>query len=171
MSPIFSLFWRWYERHLILNITLALALFLLQLAHLYWLAADVIANKLVDQSFFSLTGAWQSVIILVDYTEIPALLSTSLIYIHALTKKYSFKNYLYLALIASQLLHIFWITDEFVIEQFTNVNQSTILPLWLAWMAILIDYLELPVIFDTITKLTVAVRENNIKKAREAFEK
>ncbi len=48
-------------------------------------------------------------------------------------------------LINSQWLHIFWITDEILLEQ-------GILSPFLAWLAILIDYLELPVIFDTMKR-------------------
>ena len=56
----------------------------------------------------------------------------------------------------SQWLHIFWITDEFVVE--SNESQATVLPAWLAYAAILIDYLELPVIADTVRKTVVALR-------------
>ena len=46
-------FWAWYERHYRLNVTVAAVLFALQLVHLYWLAADVIALRLVDESYCS----------------------------------------------------------------------------------------------------------------------
>jgi len=57
-------------------------------------------------------------------------------------------------------LHLFWITDEFVIEQFARMGErATLLPLWLAWLAIAIDYLELPVIYDTIRNFSKSLKE------------
>ena len=64
----------------------------------------------------------------------------------------------------SQWLHIFWITDEFVVNEFTGNAAESSLPAWAAWLAILIDYLELPVIYDTMKKLAVAVRERRIEQ-------
>src|SRR3989344_759149 len=51
----------------------------------------------------------------------------------------------------SQWLHIFWITDEFVIQYLAG-SDIGFLPFWLAWLAIFIDYLELPVMYDTIKR-------------------
>ena len=67
---------------------------------------------------------------------------------------------LYLAFLNSQWLHIFWITDEFVVS--TNEDMATALPAWLAYVAILIDYLELPVIYDTFRKMRAAVQERRL---------
>jgi hypothetical protein len=156
-------FWDWYERHYTLNITLTALLFTLQLVHLYWLSADVVASKLVGQSYFHLTSFWQYLIILVDYTEIPSLLSTTVLYLYQMRKGNVARNVLFLVLVNSQWLHLFWITDEFVINQFQGVNQ-TVLPAWLAWVAICIDYLELPVIADTLVKSFRALREGELKK-------
>src|SRR5919201_1934793 len=64
-------FWRWYERHYLLNVSVASGLFVLQLIHLYWLAASPIAMRLTGESFFNPSGAVQYVIFFVDYTEIP----------------------------------------------------------------------------------------------------
>jgi hypothetical protein len=152
-------FWGWYERNYTLNITLTALLFTLQLVHLYWLSADVVASKLVGQSFFQLTSVWQYLIILVDYTEIPSLLSTTVLYLYQIRKGRVWKNVLFLFLVNSQWLHLFWITDEFVIEHLRAQHTDTGLPLWLAWVAIIIDYLELPVIADTIVKSVQAIRE------------
>lgn len=157
MMSIISKFWKWYERHLVLNTGIAAGLFLLQLVHLYWLTTNVVAFKLLGISFWELTGIWQVLIVLVDYTEIPALISVSLIYINELRKKFNLKSILFLLFLNSQWLHLFWITDEFVVESFAVTGGGTILPIWLAWVAIMIDYLELPVIFDTLKKLSKAV--------------
>lgn len=150
-------FWSWYERHYAVNITLTALLFTLQLVHLYWLTADVVAFRLYGQQFFHLTPLWQTLIILVDYTEIPSLLSTTILYLYQMKKgKNWWRNVLFLVLVNSQWLHLFWITDEFVVNQFNGTN-ATVLPAWLAWVAILIDYLELPVIADTLFKSVVAL--------------
>jgi hypothetical protein len=155
-------FFAWYERHYTLNISIAAGLFLLQLVHLYWLSADVVARRLTGTSFLPLSGALQYLILVVDYTEIPALYSVSLVYINELRKGFGWKPVLYLLFLNSQWLHIFWITDEFVIREFTGVGGSSGLPAWLAWIAILIDYLELPVIADTLRKFAAAVRNRRV---------
>jgi hypothetical protein len=170
MGQIFNSFWRWYNKHLTLNIGIAAFLFLLQLVHLYWLTTDVVFLRLFGASFFNPPPFWETVILLVDYTEIPALITTSLVYINSLQKKGSnFKDILYLIFLNSQFLHIFWITDEFVVEKFTGVGAGTILPFWLAWVAILIDYLELPVIYETFQKFFEALKQKDLKKVKEAF--
>jgi hypothetical protein len=154
-------FFAWYERHYVVNITFTAALFLLQLVHLYWLSADVVASRLVGQSYFELTPLWQFLIILVDYTEIPSLLSTTVLYLYQMRKGNVARNLLFLVFVNSQWLHLFWITDEFVINQFQG-DHYTVLPLWLAWVAIFIDYLELPVIIDTIVKSVRAIRQGRL---------
>ncbi len=157
-------FFAWYERHYTLNISIAAGLFLLQLVHLYWLSADVVAQRLTGTSFFPLSGALQFLVLVVDYTEIPALYSVSLVYINELRKGFGWKPVLYLFFLNSQWLHIFWITDEFVIREFTGAGGSSGLPAWLAWIAILIDYLELPVIVDTLRKFAAAVCDRQVGK-------
>ena len=160
LKKLLSSFFSWYQRNYSLNVGIASFLFVWQLVHLYWLTTDVVFLKLFGVSFFDVKGLWEYVLIIVDYTEIPALISTSLIYIHGLTQKFSWKNIWFLIFINSQWLHLFWITDEFVIEQFTGLG-TKILPgeAWLAWFAIFIDYLELPVIFDTLKKFFVSLRK------------
>lgn len=143
-------FWDWYERHYKINTAIAAVLFGLQLVHLYWLTTEVVAEKLIGQSFFPHTNAIAHfLLIFVDYTEIPAIISTTLLYIHLFRKDKRFKHLLYLFFINIQLVHIFWITDEYVIENFINAEGVSWNPI-VAWIAISIDYLELPVIFETI---------------------
>jgi hypothetical protein len=165
---MFKKFWNWYERNLTLNIAIAAVLFALQLVHLYWLATDVIATKLFGTSFFPVSGFWQWVLVLIDYTEIPAIITTSLVYINEYRKGKKIKSLLYLFFINSQWLHLFWITDEFVIESFRGAEQ-TLLPAWLALIAILIDYLELPVIFDTLKKLINSLKKPDLNEIRKVF--
>ena len=145
-------FWAWYERHYTFNLATASGLFFVQLVHLYWLTTHVVAWRLLDQSFFQPPTLWQTLIVLVDYTEIPALITTSILYIHELRKQFGWKHFGYLFLINSQWLHLFWITDEFILEQFTG-QSLVVFPVWLLWVAITIDYLELPVIYDTAKRL------------------
>lgn len=117
--------------------------FILQLFHLYWLTTDVVIVRLSGQDYFNWTPFWELLITMVDYAEIPALIGGTILYR---------KNLKYLLLINSQWLHIFWITDEFVLDTLLGKQSASLLPIWLAWIAIAIDYLELPVIFDTIRK-------------------
>ena len=74
----------------------------------------------MGESFFSPTGAFHYAILIIDYTEVPALLSVSLIYINELRKGWSWKAFLFLLFLNSQWLHIFWITDEFVTAEFSG---------------------------------------------------
>jgi len=148
---LWNKFWSWYDRHYKLNVAVTAILFSWQLVHLYWLTANVVANRLLGHSYLQTTDVWNTILILVDYTEIPALITTSLLYISELRKQFSWKNIWFLIFLNSQWLHLFWITDEFVVERFSDAAKVT-LPVWLAWVAILIDYLELPVIYDTLKK-------------------
>lgn len=159
MRRALQVFWSWYEKNYRLNVTIASFLFVWQLVHLYWLGAHVILLRLLGTSYLSLSEFWQPLIIFVDYIEIPALISVSLIYIYALRKGFSWKSVWMLIFLNSQWLHLFWITDEFVIGQFSGAGMS-VFPVWLAWIAILIDYLELPVMYDTFKRVFFAMKSN-----------
>jgi hypothetical protein len=155
-------FWGWYERNYTLNVGISAFLFLLQIIHLYWLTTDVVFFRIFERSFFNPSAVAELLILLVDYTEIPALITASFVYIHSLRKGFNWKDTAYLIFLNSQWLHIFWISDEFIIDQFTGRSTGTILPLWLAWAAIFIDYLELPVIYDTIKKFILSQKEKTL---------
>lgn len=169
MASLTQRFWAWYERHYALTLAITTFLFALQVVHLFWLATHVIALRLVGQSFFYTNDVIQTVIILVDYTEIPALVSTTFLYLFELRKKFSWKALLFIVFLNSQWLHLFWITDEFVVDQFAGRRDGTVLPTWLAWVAILIDYLELPVIVDTFIKLGKTLRKGKVKEALQVI--
>jgi hypothetical protein len=96
-------------------------------------------------------------ILLVDYTEIPALMAVSLVYVNELRSGFSWRPLLFLAFLNSQWLHIFWITDQYVSNELAGRAAVSSLPGWLAWVAILIDYLELPVIYDTFRRAARAM--------------
>ena len=148
-------FWSWYERNYTFNLGVAVFLLSLQIIHLYWLTADVVFFRIFGESFFEIDGLFKILIIFIDYLEIPALVSGSLIYINALRKNKSIKNLLFLIFLNSQWLHIFWITDEFVVEELTQ--GGVVWPVWLVWMAIVIDYFELPVIYDSSKRFIIRV--------------
>src|SRR3989344_1194995 len=157
-------FWRWYEENYRVNVGMAALLFFVQIIHLLWLLVEVIWMKLFGFPLIHFHDLPRFILILVDYTEIPAIIAVSLIYIDSLRKEFTTKSLVYLIFLNSQWLHLFWITDEFVIENFVE-GTKTVLPAWLAWVAILIDYLELPVIYDTIKRFVKS------KKAEVFLEK
>lgn len=147
---MFQKFWEWYERTLPAQVTLVAILFIWQLTHLFWLTTDVVFLRLFGISLFPASPLLKFAVIIADYAEIPALLSATLYYLNELRKKFRRRALNYLILVNSQWLHLFWITDTFVIHVFSNHPAS--LPVWLAWVAIGIDYLELSVIYDTLKK-------------------
>ena len=159
---VMNKFWQWYEKTYTLNISIALGLFLLQIVHLIWLFGQVIWTKAFGTPLFELTGFWQWLIIVVDYTEIPALISVGLIYVNELRTRYSNLSAFYLAALSIQWVHLFWITDEFVVSSFAGVPSH--IPAWLAWIAILIDYLEVPVMLDTFRRFLKALKERRLEK-------
>ncbi|HEX2053216.1 MAG TPA: hypothetical protein VHJ78_05735 [Actinomycetota bacterium] len=122
---------KWLER-------LSAVLFFTQIVHLVWMTTYVIPLQLGSSPIWSPPEA---PLALADYLELPAIIATSALYIRT-------RNWTMLLLVNVQLFHIFWITDEFVLER------GTLNPI-AAWIAILIDYLELPVIIDTIRRAVI----------------
>ena len=141
-------------------------LFAWQLFHLYWLTTNVVLFRLTGQNYFLETNWIIFFTSLADYVEIPALIIASIFYLKEAQKTRSdlknskrsyldyhqWKNILLLIFINLQWLHLFWITDEIIFTQFTG-STLIVLPIYLSWLAILIDYLELPVIFDTLKRV------------------
>jgi hypothetical protein len=162
MRRAFRAFWSWYERNYLINLGLATGLFLLQVVHLAWLTTDVVAARLLGQSFFDPVGPVRWAILLIDYTEIPALIGVSLVYLNQLRAAFSWRSVLFLGFLNSQWLHILWITDEFVVASFSGEALVGI-PTWLAWVAIAIDYLEVPVMIDTVRMLVTNLRRNGLR--------
>jgi hypothetical protein len=153
-------FWDWYNRHYTLNVTVAASLFALQIVHLAWLTFDPLWLRLFAEPLLELDRLWSWPLLLVDYTEIPVLVSVSLVYLNDLRDGFRWRPFLFLVLLNSQWLHIFWITDEFVVS--TAEGAVVGLPTPLAYVAIGIDYLELPVIVDTSRRMVAALRENRL---------
>ncbi|HEV8601064.1 MAG TPA: hypothetical protein VGQ87_00500 [Patescibacteria group bacterium] len=150
---MFNKFWDWYQRHYKLNLAITVFLFALQLFHLYWMFTDIILVKLTGHSYFMLSRVWGLISTFVDYAEIPALISTNILYLHLIRQKFSYKHLWFLFSLNVQWLHLFWITDEVVIQKFSTGAHLFHWANAVAWVAILIDYLELPVIWDTSRRL------------------
>ena len=150
------IFWHKYEH---LNLKIAFVLISLQLIHLYWLTADVVIKRLAqdESAGLSQTGLLFLFFIVIDYIEIPGLVAGLTYYglsFYKNTAKRS-KNALFFTLLAVQVFHIFWITDEVVYETFFGPSTAVQLPYLAAWAAILVDYLELPVIADLFYRTIV----------------
>ena len=151
--------WIKYKQRYSLYSGITAGIFLLQIVHLYWLTTHVVAYRLIGVHLFNPGEFWQFVIIFVDYLEIPAIISTSILYIYSLGQKFNKKDLFLLLLLNTQWLHIFWISDEFVESIFMGGQAMTILPFWLAWVAILIDYLELPIMYDSTKKFIISLNK------------
>lgn len=158
MRTIFRGFFAWYRRNYKINLYLTSGLFIWQLVHLYWMTTDIVGFRLFGHEFWHVGTLGNFIISIVDYTEIPALILTSVFYIQELEKQFKWKYVIFLILLNSQWIHLFWITDEVILGQITG-SIPLILPLWLSWPAIMIDYLELPVIYDTLKKAYMALRK------------
>ena len=145
-------FWEWYQRYYLATLVLTTAVFLLQLFHLYWLFSDVVMTKLTGRSYFLFPDTGMFVYVLADYLEIPTLVAATLLYVAELRRGATVKSVLYILLLNTQWIHMFWITDQVVVDTFAGHSLIT----WnaaVAWVAILIDYLEVPVIIDTLGKV------------------
>src|SRR5436190_2207655 len=116
---MFQKFWDWYDKNYKLNLVFSTGLFLLQLFHLYWMTNHFLGIFFFGHSFFIFPQNLGWLYALVDYTEIPALISVSLIYINEIRKKkQSPKAWLYLFFLNIQWIHLFWITDAVVLAHF-----------------------------------------------------
>jgi hypothetical protein len=149
-------FWYKYEN---LNLKIAFFLISLQLIHLYWLTADVVIQRITGESALSLPrdSPLFFFFIVIDYIEVPALVAGLTYYSLSIYKhqKGTMKNSLLLAMLAVQVFHIFWITDDVVYQTFFGSASAVEIPYYAAWIAILIDYLELPVIADLFYRTIV----------------
>ncbi len=158
---MFNKFWRWYEKNYRIIAPLTALLFLLQIVHLYWMTTDIVFFRLFGYPFWDPGHIWSTIIALLDYTEIPAIISSTIFYIHQFRKykENQWRSILFLFLINSQWIHLFWITDEIIYKQIAGIA-LIIMPVWFSWMAIFIDYLELPVMYDTIKKAIFSLFPN-----------
>src|ERR687896_236110 len=147
-------FWQRYEN---LNLKIAFVLISLQLIHLYWLSSDVVIQRITGESILGVPHG-SPLFIFIDYVEIPALVAGLTYYALSIYKheKGSARNALLLSMLAIQVFHIFWITDDVVYDTFFGSASGLVeIPYYAAWIAILIDYLELPVIVDLFYRTIV----------------
>ena len=158
MMVLFKKFVNFYLRYQNLNLKISFLLISLQLIHLYWLTTNVVLYRITGTDYF-FSGASDFILlfIIVDYIEIPALISGLVYYLFNILynnkeNKNKLKNTIFFILLAIQAIHIFWITDDIVYSTFIGGNIIEI-PQYLAWIAILIDYLELPVIYDLLKRI------------------
>jgi hypothetical protein len=154
-----------WERYQNLNLKIAFILMSLQVLHLYWLTTDVVLQRIVGDSYFGLPSTSSPLFVVVDYIEIPALVSGITFYSLSLIRKikdgqFMMMNFIFLVLLVTQVVHIFWITDEIVYESFFG-GDLVIFPIYLAWIAILIDYLEIPVMIDLFRRVFSKENETN----------
>ena len=155
---LFKKFINFYLRYQNLNLKISFLLISLQLIHLYWLTTNVVLYRITGTDYF-FSGASDFILlfIIVDYIEIPALISGLVYYLFNILynnkeNKNKLKNTIFFILLAIQAIHIFWITDDIVYSTFIGGSIIEI-PQYLAWIAILIDYLELPVIYDLLKRI------------------
>ncbi len=144
-----------YLRYQNLNLKISFLLISLQLLHLYWLTTDVVLYRITGTDYFVQASGFVLLFIIIDYIEIPALVSGITYYFFNLIynkKEKRIKNIIFLILLAIQSIHIFWITDDIVYSTFVGADLIEI-PEYLVWIAILIDYLELPVIYDLLKRI------------------
>lgn len=167
IQSIVRRFWAAYHRHYPLVLAATTAVFLLQVFHLYWLFTDVVLRKLLGHSFFVFPASGMFIYVIADYLEIPALLSTCLLYLYDLRQRVTLRTIGMLVLLNTQWIHLFWITDDVVVRR---LGQQGLVawPEAIAWFAILIDYLELPVVFDTCRRL-FALRYKVLASLRAAI--
>lgn len=156
---MFKKFINFYLRYQNINLKISFILISLQLLHLYWLTTDVVIYRLTGIDFFGGLSDFILLFIIIDYIEIPALVSGIIYYFFALIydkkekeKEKRIKNTILLILLAIQSIHIFWITDDIVYATFVG-SDLIYMPEYFAWIAILIDYLELPVIYDLLKRI------------------
>lgn len=149
-------FWHRYEK---LNLKIAFFLISLQILHLYWLTTDVVLNRIYGHSFSLLptTGLFFILFVIIDYIEVPGLVAGITFYSLSIYQRgrKSAKDSLLLAMLVVQVFHIFWITDEIVFETIVGTKTGLSLPAFASWVAILIDYLELPVMGDLFYRVFV----------------
>jgi hypothetical protein len=154
---LFKKFINFYLQYQNINLKISFVLISLQLLHLYWLTTDVVIYRLTGIDYFVGLSDFILLFIIIDYIEVPALVSGIIYYFFALIydkteKAKRRKNIILLILLAIQSIHIFWITDDIVYSTFVGSDLIS-MPEYFAWIAILIDYLELPVIYDLLKRI------------------
>jgi hypothetical protein len=129
-------------------VKISFILMALQIIHLFWLTCNVTLPmfNLNDLKF----NEGSFLFVSIDYLEIPSLIITCTSYLFIIFREsHKPKNILYFSMLVLQFLHIFWITDEFI------VNYLYDLPFYLLIFVVFIDYSELFILFDLGKRLLV----------------
>src|SRR5690242_675337 len=141
----------WYRRHYLATLIITTVLFLLQLFHLYWLFTDVILKLLTGKSYFIFPPQGLLIYVFIDYFEIPTHISAMGLYFYEFRQGIRAKSLFFFILLQLHWIHLFWITDDVVVKNLTPGHEHLLA--WsgiAAWIAILIDYLEVPIIIDRL---------------------
>jgi len=140
---------RFCEKYEEAGAKVAFFLIALQIVHLAWLTTDIVLVKLDPTRTQMFPIALEPLQAVVDYLEIPGLFAGVSIYVMSIMRKdrNSVRNMLFTAMLIIQFVHLFWITDE-VVYQVLLKSDLVEIPDSVAWVAIMIDYLEIPVMFD-----------------------
>jgi hypothetical protein len=90
-----------YHRYETLGLKITFILISLQLLHLYWLTTDVVLQKIFEQSFFLVPKNLLPLFVVIDYIEIPALVSGIIFYIYSIRsgEEGSKRSYLFLGML------------------------------------------------------------------------
>ncbi len=122
-------------------IKISFILIALQVIHLFWLTANVTLPLAGVNSYKFDYGTVLFVVL--DYIEIPSIIIASTTYLILIIRHEEiFKNFFFMFLLVIQVVHIAWLTDEFI------VNYLDELPAYLVFLVALIDYTELAVLFN-----------------------
>ena len=154
MGKAWDRFWRWYRRHYLATLVFTTLLFLLQLFHLYWLFTDVILKRITGQSYFIFPERFLVVYVLIDYLEIPTHLSAMVLYFFEFRHGVQAKSLFFFVLLQFHWIHLFWITDDVVVRTMT-AHSVLAWGSFAAWVAILIEYLEVPIIVDRLRQVWI----------------
>lgn len=160
-------FWKWYEKRYVITLLVTSTLFILQAFHLYWLFTDIILQKITGHSFFIFPPQGLFIYVFIDYIEIPTHLSLSVLYIYQMQKRFKWRDLAFFIFLQIHWLHIFWITDDVVLNRLTG-HTPVDLNAYFAWVAILIDYLEVPIMVDQLQKVYAARKEIK-QKIQQSF--
>ena len=129
-------------------IKISFILMSLQIIHLVWLTCNVTLPMFNFNDLIFSEGSF--LFVSIDYLEIPSLIITCTSYLFIIFReRHKPKNILYFSMLALQFLHIFWITDEFI------VNYLYDLPIYLLVFVVFIDYSELFILLDLGKRLLV----------------
>lgn len=129
-------------------VKISFILMALQIIHLFWLTCNVTLPMFNFNDLKFNEGSF--LFVSIDYLEIPSLIITSTSYLFIIFRENRKpKNILYLSMLLLQFFHIFWITDEFIVNYFYD------LPFYLLVFVVFIDYSELFILFDLGKRLLV----------------